>query len=265
MTKLTYQATSLRSLVKQMLPSAESKNISQSKQCTLTVRERELALEDGSSQRQYVLVAGTDQPTFDMEITMPLSTDQVETDGIVVRVNTRDLDEALGSFGQHMVEMELTEDKIGLFNPTSEGDGRDIQAKVLLLAAERDEDYEPMPTPEPLCVLADVAQLVDGMKSAVAVASKRGNGPRRQAVKVLLSAVDMQVLAENPVALAHSTYDEPWQKAPAHDHSCDISPDAARHLVAALTGYAHNEPVRICVNDHLLIVQTRDVTMMADR
>ena len=265
MTKLTYQATSLRSLVKQMLPSAESKNISESKYMMLTVRERELDLEDGSRQKQYVLVAGTDQPTFDMEISLPLSTDQVETDGLMLRVNTRDLDEALGSFGQRMVTMSMSLQDEFYVLCISDGDPEDSNGKMLVLAAELEEDYTPMPTYETLCTLADVAQLVDGMKAAAAVASKRGNGPRTQRVAVSLTAEELSIQAENPGAIAHSTYVSPWLQTPASDITCGISPDAARHLVAALIGYAHNEPVHLTATPKALMVETRDVKMMADR
>ena len=108
MTYVIYQASSLRAMVKQLLPCAESKNISDSNYCTLGILSRKQKNANGSTDEEALLYAETHQPSFCMGLGMVLTTEDVKADNsLCVRVLTRDLDNALGNFGQRIVYMQL--------------------------------------------------------------------------------------------------------------------------------------------------------------
>ena len=106
MTYTIYQASSLRAMVRQLLPCAESKNISDSNYCSLGILSRRQKGADEGDEVECLLYAETHQPSFCMGLGMVLTTEDVEADNShCVRVLTRDLDNALASFGQRMVYM----------------------------------------------------------------------------------------------------------------------------------------------------------------
>ena len=271
MTQITYQATSLRSLVKQMMPSAESKNIPESQYCYLGARVRRMECEDGTSAPQCVLVAETDQPTFDMALSLMLSTDEVQVDDTVVRVNTRDLDTALASCGQQMVTVFLHEDgTVQLLCQERDEDGQPYgRTKCISVRGEKDELMEDLTAGrKDCCQLGSMKPLLDGLHSVVGIAAVRGNALSRQGVFVTLEPDSLCLDGTNPNVLARATYASPWFKAPRYRQTGIISTDAARHLVSALSFAASQgkatAPVGIAMDDTFLYVETEGMTFCAE-
>ena len=268
MTNFSFQASSLRALVKLMLPSAESKNMSESNYCTLSVQMRETVGEDGALVRQHVLLAETSQPTFSLAAQLPLTTDGVETDGVAVRVATRDLDRALASFGQKVCQVALSGDG-GLRLTTlcqcgSDGCPTGHPVKEVLVKGQAVALQE---LPEVIgadCVLPDMLPLLDGLRAAVDIAATRGNGLKMQGVRVEWSPACLYVEGANPGVKAVTSYDDPWQVVPAEGRSCVVTTDAVRHVIAALSAYGIGSQLRMCLRDRVLTVQTELVTAMCD-
>lgn len=267
MTKFTYQATSLRSLVKQMLPSAESKNISESNWSGMTVVLRETKAQDGSMQRQHLLQMQTTQPTFYLGISMPLTTDEVETDNTGVALNTRDLDTALASFGQRMVTVCLRDGgTVELTSVRQEEDAESLPVKSLWVMGESDDEVCVADMfCAGCCTLPDMLQLLDGLRSAVGIASVRGNGLTMQGVRLTFSPEYLRVEGANPSVTARMHYDAPWTKAPEQEQTCVMSTDAARHLIAALSAFGTSAPVYLDVqDDKRLVIATEGICMEAE-
>ncbi len=271
MTEITYQATSLRSLVKQMMPSAESKNIPESQYCYLGAKVKKMECEDGSEAPQFVLVAETSQPTFDMALSLVLSTDEVKVTDTVVRVNARDLDSALASFGQQMVTLILNDDGVlQLVCEEHDGDSHACgRTKYIGVRGEKDglmEDLSPRRTD---CLqLASMKPLLDGLHSVAGIASVRGNALSRQGVFVTLEPDTIYLDGANPNVMARVSYDNPWLKAPRYKQAGIISTDAARHLVGALSFTASQgkamAPVSICMDETYLYVETEGMIFCAE-
>ena len=266
-------------MVKQLLPSPESKNFSDSHWCLLGIQMREVAASDGSMQHQHVLYGETNQPTFRMLISTVLTTDEVETDGIGVMVATRDMDTALASFGQHTVTLTFTEEgSIELTSPVNLSATADDKSsavvtsdlhpvKTLIVGAERDATFPTLSIP---ChdgqryELPDMLPLLDGLRSAVGIASVRGNGLSMQGVRITLSPSCLRVESANPGVTARMQYDMPWIVAPQHDEEYILSTDAVRHLIAALSSYAAHAPLYLHGHDGRLVIQTDGVYMEAE-
>ena len=269
MTKLTYQATSLRQLVKQMLPSAESKNISESKQCVLQVRELDMRLPDGSSEYVHVLYASTRQPSFMLEVGMPLTTEWIETEDpdLGIRVDTRDLDTALGSFGQQMVTLEFCDHTLRLSTylgtdadgKREEGPVKNLTIKGETVIVDPEEDEDDIPTN---CTLTTSTTLIEGLRAVVPVASERGNGTARQVVEIIGMPERITFQAQHPNADSSYTHPNPWQRALQKTTMTTLSPDSARHLVSALVGFGFHEPVEMNLTYESTAIRTRMVKMI---
>lgn len=310
MTKFTYQATSLRSLVKQMLPSAESKNITESNWCSVGLLERDATCPDGSVQHQHVLYAETTQPTFVLGVWQVLATDEANTDGTAMDLLTRDLDNALASFGQHNVQVSLHPDGQVLLSSgmattpstdatepvkvlslggtphtqlalpkqlsaaatagatagaavISEISGHSAATHATSAALATSAPSSAVPgTPAPsVCILADIALLLDGLRSAVGIASVRGNRPDSQGVHLVIAPDRLCISGENPGVVAQARYESPWLCSPAHRADYTLSTDAVRHLISALVGFASETTVTFCCYDDMLAIQTEGVYM----
>ena len=264
MTKFTYQATSLRSFIKQMLPSSESKNITESNYMTLYLKEEEQQFTDGSKQRQFVLHAETDQPTFDMHLSMVLSTDDAQADDIALRLYTRDVDTILASFGQQIVTVYLFADGEMAVESTqlSEEDGKPVK-KIMM----RGEPDFIAPWPEidnPKCILTSMVPLLDGLRSVVSIASKRGNAIHMQGVVVTLEPGCMRVESSCPGVNANMYYENPWVKAPLRPEVITLSTDSVRHLIAALSAYGTNDHVTVNFMECLLEIETTNIRFAID-
>lgn len=270
MTKITFQATSLRQLVKQMLPCAESKNINESKLCTLCVRERSVKLSENGNEEVKVLCATTCQPSFNLEVCMPLTTDRVEVDDeldtLGVRVNTRDLDNALGSFGQQMVTLAYGEGCLCLstyLGTDEQGNKLVGPMKTLSIRSELvemgEEDDEEEFIPD--CILASSTTLIEGLRAVAHVASERGNGPQHQMVEVIGMPDSITFQAHHPNAESSYCHPDPWNQPLRKAEVSSISPDSARHLVSALVNYGFHEPVEIQMNAECMSFNTAMVKM----
>jgi len=266
MTQLTYQATSLRSLVKLMLPSAESKNFSESQMMSFGIEEQNVKGSDGSMMHQHVLYAESTHPTFLLLVSSVLATDEVESDGVTLRVNSRDLDSALSSFGQQMVTLRRNEQGCLVLTsrPAVDENDREIApVKTITVQAEVDNMYELPQHTGGLAVLTSMMPLLDGLKSAVGIASVRGNRLDMQGVRITLSPESLQIEGANPSVNASVKYDNAWQKAPRHSYDVTLSTDAVRHLIAALSAYGTSAPVYLDIEDDILCVYTDGVHMEA--
>lgn len=264
MTKFTYQATSLRSFIKQMLPSAESKNITESNYTTLYLREEEQQFADGSRQQQFVLHAETDQPTFDMHLSMVLSTDEAQADDTILRLHTRDVDTILGSFGQQMVTVYFFPDGMMAVESTqvSEEDGKPL--KRIVMRCETDFAEEWPVIENPTCTLTSMTPLLDGLRSVVSIASKRGNSIHCQGVNVILEPERLTVSSSCPGVNANMQYEAPWAKPPQRMQTMMISTDCARHMIAALSAYGTNDPVTLDYTVGLLEFETTNIRFAVD-
>jgi len=260
MTQLTYQATSLRSLVKLMLPSAESKNFSESQMMYFGIREQNVKSSDGSTMHQHVLYAESTHPTFLLKVEDILNTDEVETDGRTLRVNSRDLDSALASFGQQQVTLRYDDQgQLTLSTPIREGEDAQTPVKTLFVGAEIDALYELPEHNDSLCVLQDYRPLLDGLKSVVNIASIRGNRLNMQGIRMAITPTQLRIEGDNPCVSARTQYDNPWLKAPGHSHEKTISSDAARHLIASLATLGTDASVHLNLEDDILCVHTEGV------
>lgn len=267
MTQFTYQATSLRSMVKQMLPSAESKNISESLWCTLGVVRQETVNADKTTSTQHVLCMETIQPTFTLNLQMVLATDEVLTDGVVLAVNSHDLDTALASFGQSMVTVTLGDDGNIVLSCQREGrdgaEGVTTGVKTLTISAMR-EELATLPTPlHGDCTMTDMTVLLDALRSVVGIASKRGNGLSMQGVRLCLDPQHLCVEGENPSTMACMKCECPWLVAPAHRQQHVLSTDCVRHLISALTAYGTSALLRLEMDqdDNCLLLENGGVWM----
>lgn len=258
MTHVTYQATSLRGLVKKLLPSAESKNVSLSNWISMRLLNKPVSGSDEAEQVQHYLYGETVQPTFTLGISMPLSTDEVEAGEMGAYVNSRSLDTALGAFGQHLVDVRFCPD--GPLMLTSRDDN-DEPVKTLMVGASTDDlpvMDEGLSTD---CSLPDMLMLLDALRSTVDVASVRGNSPLQQGVRIVLAPTYMKVESASNDITARTQYDEPWLQAPQHTHSVVLSIDAVRHLVAALTAYGSSKPLCFACSDEGVTIHTEGVCM----
>lgn len=264
MSYVIYQASSLRAMVKQLLPCAESKNISDSNYCSLGILSRK----QPNADEEALLYAETHQPSFCMGLGMVLTTEDVKTQNDnCVRVLTRDLDNALGSFGQHMVFMQLQDDgcvMLSTVDTNTEEDevplptGRRIvcirgeKAEPLNLpgnAKKEDNDClcgQPQ-TERDTCILANKTELLDSLRFSVPLAATRGNGLRRQGVLLELTPEQMHVEGSNQSMYAIANSRDPWLQAPRSQHKCMLAPDSVRHLLSALSCYGEDTALTMTV------------------
>lgn len=264
--QLTYQATSIRNLVKQMLPSAESKNFSESQVMSLGITERNEKGADGSVMHQHVVHVESTHPTFLLLVSSVLATDEVEADGVTLRVNSRDLDNALSSFGQQMVTMTRNEQGCLVLTsrPAVDENGRETTpVKNITIQAEVDDMYQMPVHNDGLAVLTNMMPLLDGLKSAVGIASVRGNRLDMQGVRITLTPESLQVEGANPSVNACVKYDNAWLKAPLHTYEVTLSTDTVRHLISALSAYGTTAPVYLDIEDDILCIYTEGVHMEA--
>ena len=270
---MSFQATGLRALVKQMLPCAESKNVSESNYTVLSIQQVMEQNQDGTQTLQNLLVATTQQPTFGMEIAMRLNSDEVTVDRTAILVCTRDLDNALATFGQRCVEMELlpTGD-ISIQSVEKSGQTDDAPGRRVRVRGEV-ADFCPLasdlrsqqPKPDAVTVvLPDCVQLVEGLQSAVSIAAQRGNGVRQSGVRLLLDVDQMVIEAVSPSVCVSNRYDAPYQQAPAHASEHLLSPDSVRHLCAALKAYGVGSEVVLVHDEDSLSVMCDRIVMEVD-
>jgi len=263
MTKFTYQATSLTNFAKLLEASAESKNINDSNWSAIGVFEQERTSTDGSRLRQHVLYGETQQPTFLLGLTMVLSTDEVEDNHTTTNVLTRDLETALRTFGQHMVTVSLHDDgMVQMCMPATE-DGEATKSKNLMVGGEPDSLLLITEMKQPQAQLADQLMLLDALRSAVPVASVRGNALKMQGVRITLDPEYLCVESANPGVIARTKFDNPWTQAPKSRREFVISIDAARRLVATLNQYGSTTPLLMDWDDTQLYLQTEAVYMEA--
>jgi len=261
MTQFTFQATSIRSLVKCALPSAESKNISDSNWSTLGVVKRQMTFDDGSTQQQHVLMIETEQPSFYLAAWMPLSTDEVEHSDTCVDITTRDLDTAIAAFRQRSVQVGLTDSSVELQALDNDDNGQSSRKHITVDGCEASKTQQLPQMGNITCVLADTMQLLDALRSTVGIASTRGNLPSNQGVRLTLHPGHLKVESCNTGVTASMHYDDPWTVAPAEHLECVVSTDAATHLITALAAFAICAPTSLCLNDGTLTVLSEGVYM----
>ena len=290
MTHVIYQASSLRAMVRQLLPCAESKNISDSNYCSLGILSRRQKGAEGAEE-ESLLYAETHQPSFCMGLGMVLTTEDVKADNQhCVRVLTRDLDNALSSFGQRMVYMQLQDDGCVMLSTvaTEPEEGEAPQASTRRMICVKGEKVEPLALPNDAkksdssclcgqsgtehdtCILANKTELLDSLRFSVPLAATRGNGLRRQGVLLELSPELMHVEGSNQSMYAMANSRNPWLQAPRRQHQCMLSPDSVRHLLSALSCYGDEQSLTMTVTQHTpdeqntLTVQCDLVMMIMD-
>ena len=267
MTYVIYQASSLRAMVRQLLPCAESKNISDSNYCNLGILSRKQKGDDGAE--EALLYAETHQPSFCMGLGMVLTTEEVRADNShCVRVLTRDLDNALSSFGQRMVYMQLQDDGCVMLSTVAtepeEGDAPQMSTRRMICV--KGEKVEPLALPNDskksdnnclcgqaeterdTCILANKVELLDSLRFSVPLAATRGNGLRRQGVLLELSPELMHVEGSSQSMYAMTNSRNPWLQAPRQQHQCMLSPDSVRHLLSALSCYGDETALTMTVS-----------------
>lgn len=266
MTTFNYQATSLRSLVKQMLPSAESKNISESNWCSMTTEKHEVLCADGSVQMQHRLYAETEQPTFTLGVSMVLSTDEVQTDDVALTLVTKDLDMALATFKQDMVTVEMRKDGMlmlrssnGVTDASAQTDDAMAQLKTLQVGAQVLDAFVPPVFVNGEYELSSMLPLLDGLRSTVDIASTRGNGLDMMGVRLIMAPDGMRVESASPSITARIQYDNLWSRAPQRSREYVLSTDAVRHLISALNAFGTSAPVRFEDHNGKLVLQTEGV------
>lgn len=259
-----YQASSLRAMVKQLLPCAESKNISDSNYCSLGILSRK----QQNADEEALFYAETHQPSFCMGLGMVLTTDDVKAQNDhCVRVLTRDLDNALGNFGQRMVFMQLQDNgSVMLSTVESPTEGDDVpmpstrrmvfvQGEIVepltLPGEEKKEDNECLcaqpQTERDTCILANKTELLDSLRFSVPLAATRGNGLRRQGVLLELTPEKMHVEGSSQSMYAMANSCDPWLQAPRRQHQCMLAPDSVRHLLSALSCYGEDTALTMTV------------------
>ena len=261
MTYVMYQASSLRAMVKQLLPCAESKNISDSNYCSLGLLSRKQKSADGTVDEEALLYAETHQPSFCMGLGMVLTTEEVKTQNDhCVRVLTRDLDNALSSFGQRMVYMQLTDEGDIMLSTVESAaeEGETPIPSARRMVCIRGEKVEPLTLPggannpdneeRDTCILANKTELLDSLRFSVPLAATRGNGLRRQGVLLELTPEKMHVEGSNQSMYAMANSREPWLQAPRREHQCMLSTDSVRHLLSALTCYGEDTSLTLTVS-----------------
>lgn len=288
MTHVIYQASSLRAMVRQLLPCAESKNISDSNYCSLGILSRK---QKEADDEECLLYMETHQPSFCMGLGMVLTTEDVKADNQhCVRVLTRDLDNALASFGQRMVHMQLQDDGDIMLSTveTCDENGNIPSASTRRMMCVKGEKVEPLTLPNDskksdssclcgqeekehdTCILANKVELLDSLRFSVPLAATRGNGLRRQGVLLELSPENMHVEGANQSMYAVANSRAPWLQAPRQQHQCMLSPDSVRHLLSALSCYGDEQSLTMTVTQHTpdeqntLTVQCDLVMMILD-
>lgn len=265
MTYTIYQASSLRAMVKQLLPCAESKNFSDSNYCSLGILSRK----QENADEEVLLYAETHQPSFCMGLGMVLTTENVKADnGHCVRVLTRDLDNALASFGQRMVYMQLQDEgsvMLSTVESLSEEDETPVPStrRMVFLQGEKvepltlpgdsqKEDKECLcgqpETERDTCILANKVELLDSLRFSVPLAATRGNGLRKQGVLLELTPEKMHVEGSNLSMHAMANSHDPWLQAPRRQHQCMLAPDSVRHLLSTLSSYGEEQSLTLTVS-----------------
>lgn len=267
MSKTIYQATCLRSLVRQLLPSAESKNFAESNFCTLSIHDRMVAEADGTESVQYVLFGETSHPTFTMGAMLVLTGGVPEMDGAAVRIPTRELDRALASFGTRTCQMELSPDggiRLTTVRDMLDEDASEQPLKELLVRGESVAFSELPEVLEGCPVLTDVHPLLDGLRSAVDIASTRGNGLKQQGVRLTVAPTCLCVTATNPSVKATTHYPDRWIVPPAGERSCVLTTDTVRHILSSFGTFAGDSQLRLQMAERQLTVQCDGVTVICD-
>lgn len=271
MTYTIYQASSLRAMVRQLLPCAESKNISDSNYCSLGILSRKKTANNGSMDEESVFYAETHQPSFCMGLGMVLTTEEVMADNQhCVKVLTRDLDNALASFGQRMVHMSLQEEGDIMLSSleTHDENSNTPSAFTSRIVCVRGEKVDPLTLPgntkktdtdclcsqeeteRDTCILANKIELLDSLRFSVPLAATRGNGLRKQGVLLNLSPEKMHVEGANQSMYAIANSHAPWLQAPHRQHQCMLAPDSVRHLLSALSCYGEEQSLTLTVSKH---------------
>jgi hypothetical protein len=271
MSNVIYQASSLRAMVKQLLPCAESKNISDSNYCSLGILSRKRTSADGTLDEEQLLYAETHQPSFCMGLGMVLTTEDVKADNqLCVRVLTRDLDNALACFGQRMVYLQLQDNGDIMLSTvaTSEDDDNTLIQSTNRMMCVHGEKVEPLALPEDqkksdtnclcgqvalkhdTCTLANKMELLDSLRFSVPLAATRGNGLRKQGVLLQLSPEYMHVEGSNQSMYAMTNSRAPWLQAPHDTHTCMLATDSVRHLLSALSCYGEEQSLTLTVSEY---------------
>ena len=268
MSYVIYQASSLRAMVRQLLPCAESKNISESNYCNLGIMSRKRTRADGSTEEEQLLYAETHQPSFSMGLGMVLTTEEVEADNENnVRVLTRDLDNALASFGQRMVHMTLQDGGNVLLcsvETCDENNNMPTASSRRMICVQGEEMF-PLGLPDEkmqkvidfinykpsegydTCILADKVELLDSLRFSAPLAATRGNGPRKQGVMLNISPENMHVEGANLSMHAIANSSNPWLQAPRSHYEFVLSPDSVRHLLSTLSSYGDEQSLTMMV------------------
>lgn len=275
MSKLIFQATSLRALVKLLLPSAECKSMSECDFSTLSLHAQEVAGEGAGAQAErsvrYVLYGETHHTCFSLGIQLVLTTDQVELGQDAVRVKSRELDRALASFGQKTVQMELLGTngiRISTLPPV-DADGMPTNEPTRQVYVKGSgvlfNEQLPEPLPEGSCaILPDRLALMEGLKSCLTISAIRGNAMRKGCVRLHVDSQRMTMEGQNPEVHAIASYESPWITPPPAPIDVLLSPDSIRHLLAALSASATGEEVCIAQENGYLTIQTDSVCAKCD-
>lgn len=279
MSKLIYQASSLRAMVKQMLPGTESKNISDSNFCVLSIMQRRVPGSNVEDEVQHLLYAETQQPTFCIGLGMVLTTNDVESDDeLALKVLTRDLDCALASFGQRMVCLRLLETGIvELSSATVDEDGLqsapepvrmvrmrgELDTPLVLPDAMKIADISTMQAGDDMAILQDKTWLLEGLRTAVDIASTRGNGLKMQGVELRISPEALHIEGNSISIFARSHYKQPWAQCPRQSHLCKLSPDCVRHLLSTLSTYGDDLELTMTMS-HCDLDDTAQLTIQCD-
>ena len=269
MNQLVIQAPSLRAWLKTMLPSSECKHVSESDCCTLSIQSLTVVNDRGEEEQQNVLYGETSQPSFSMALQLPLTSPDVEAGNVAVRITTRELDNALASFGQKTIRLMLIPEGGILLTtiPQLDAEGVPMAAPTRTFKV-RGEAVEFVALPEPpsdtFAQLPDPAVFIDALGSCVGIAAVRGNGLKKSGVTLTCTPDALIVEGRNSDVVAQAHHDAPWTVAPAETHTMVLSTDTVRHLIAALRTCSHAQPVTLAHEADMLVIQTDCVCMKCD-
>ena len=269
MNQLVIQAPSLRAWLKTMLPSSECKHVSESDCCTLSIQSLTVVNDQGEVEEQKVLYGETSQPSFSMALQLPLTSPEVEAGDVAVRVKTRELDNALASFGQKTIRLSLFPEGGILLTTLQQLDPEGVPlAAPTRTFKVRGEAVEFVCLPEPpsgiFAQLPDPSVFIDALGSCVGIAGVRGNGLKKSGVSLACMPDALVVEGRNSEVVAEARHESPWTLPPAEPLTLQLSTDTVRHLIAALRSCAHAQPVSLATEGDMLVVQTDCVCVKCD-
>lgn len=227
MTHLEFSASQCKTLLSQLQCSNESRNAHEAKLMNLAICQQE---------GRPVLVGSTRQPSFDMELCLPLATaEDVKNNDIKVnvetcqdrmwRVETQHLVRSLAAFGQNSIVMTLQPDGVILLS----GGSMELKVQAACIAS----DNEPLPVQTTAGVR--LPWLTRALNIAVCQAEQPGNALEMRGVHLHVAPTYAVVegMSTDATVIVRSA-EEALAQAPTEEVDVVLSVDAVKHMLAAL-------------------------------